>query len=81
MKVRQFMKEGLLWYDSQKNVGINERITTAVKYFEKKYGYLPEKCYVNPDTMGKELHEGEQTKVITDERVIINHFWLEFSTD
>jgi hypothetical protein len=75
------MKEGLLWYDNQKNVDLKERISSAVKYFENKYGYLPEICYINPITMGKEIEQNESIKVIPNDRVILNHFWLEFSTD
>ena len=75
------MKEGLLWYDNQKNVDIKERISSAVAYFESKYGYLPEKCFVNPSTLGKPIELGERLKVVPNERVIVNHFWLEFSSD
>lgn len=75
------MKEGLLWYDNQINLDIKERISSAVDFFESKYGYLPEKCYVNPDTLGKPVELGGQIKIIPNERVILNHFWLEFSTE
>lgn len=75
------MKEGLLWYDNQKNVDIKERIESAVKFFESKYGYLPKKCFVNPVTLEKPLELDKKIKVLLNDRVIVNHIWLEFSTE
>jgi hypothetical protein len=75
------MKKGLLWYDNQKNVDIKERISSAIDFFESKYGYLPGKCFVNPETLGKPLELGNKIKVIPNECVLANHFWLEFSTE
>ena len=75
------MKEGLLWYDNQENVDIKERIASAVKFFESKYGYLPKKCFVNPVTLEKPLELDKKIKVLLNDRVIVNHIWLEFSTE
>jgi hypothetical protein len=75
------MKEGMLWYDNQGNVDIRDRITSAVKFFELKYGYVPKKCFVNPVTLEKPLELDDKTKVLPNERVIVNHFWLEFVSE
>lgn len=73
------MKEGLLWYDNQGNIDLKERITSAVKFFESKYGYLPKKCFVNPATLEKPFEMDRKIKVFPSDRVIVNHIWLEFS--
>jgi len=73
------MKEGLLWYDSQGDIGLEERISSAVKFFESKYGYLPNKCFVNPITLEKPLELKRKIKILPSDRVMINHIWLEFS--
>jgi len=75
------MKEGLLWYDNQGNIDLKERITSAVKFFESKYGYLPKKCFVNPATLEKPFEMERKTKVFPSDRVIVNHIWLEFSSE
>ena len=75
------MKEGLLWYANQGNVDLRERITSAVKFFESKYGYLPKKCFVNPAALEKPLEMDRKIKVLPNDRVIVNHIWLEFSSE
>ena len=75
------MKEGLLWYDNQVNIDVKERITSAVKFFESKYGYVPKKCFVNPVTLEKPLELDRKIKVIPNDRVMVNHIWLEFSSE
>ena len=74
------MKEGLLWYDSQRDIDLEERITYAVKFFESKYGYLPNKCFVNPDILEEPLELDRKIKILPNDRVMINHIWLEFSS-
>ena len=75
------MKEGLLWYDNQGNIDLKERIMSAVKFFESKYGYLPKKCFVNPATLEEPLEMDRKIKVFPNDRVIVNHIWLEFSSE
>jgi len=75
------MNEGMLWYDNQGNVDIKDRIISAVKFFESKYGYVPEKCFVNPVTLENPLELNDKTKVLPNDRVIVNHFWLEFISE
>jgi len=72
------MNEGMLWYDNQGNVDIKDRIISAIKFFESKYGYVPEKCFVNPATLENPMELNDKTKVLPNNCVIVNHFWLEF---
>ena len=75
------MKEGLLWYDNQGKIDLKDRIMSAVKFFESKYGYLPEKCFVNPATLEKPFEMERKIKVFPSDLVIVNHIWLEFSSE
>jgi hypothetical protein len=75
------MKEGLLWYDNQRHIDLKERITSAVKFFESKYGYFPKKCFVNPVSLEKPLELDKKIKVLPNDRVMVNHIWLEFSSE
>jgi len=73
------MDKGLLWYDNQKVDDLNEKIASAVNYFISKYDCLPEVCYVNPVSLGKdEAYYDEKIKILPNNRVIPNHIWLEF---
>jgi len=75
------MKQGMLWYDDRRNADVKERITSAVRFFESKYGYLPKKCFVNPIMLDEPMDLDQNIKVFPRERVIANHFWLEFSSE
>jgi hypothetical protein len=75
------MKQGMLWYDNQSNVGFEKRINSALEFFESKYGYLPEKCFVHPDTLEEPLEMNQNVKILTNDRVMANHIWLEFSLE
>ena len=74
------MKEGMLWYDSQENVDVKDKIISAIEFFESKYGYVPKKCFVNPVTLGKTINLDEKTEILPNNHVIANHFWLEFTS-
>lgn len=75
------MREGMLWYDSENQKGIKEKIAEAVDFFQTKYGYLPCACYVNPQSLNGELSFNTWVKVESSERIIKNHIWLEFPQD
>ena len=72
------MKEGMLWYDNLSNENVGERIMSAINFFESKYGFLPEKCYLNPKSMNGEFEVNSSVKVLKSKRVMVNHIWLEF---
>lgn len=72
------MKEGMLWYDNQNLIDVAEKITSAIDFFQSKYGFLPAKCYLNPQNLEEEQDLENEVKVLTSERVIVNHIWLEF---
>ncbi len=72
------MKQGMLWYDSQIARNFDNSLSQAVSYFEEKFGFPPECCFVHPDMLknGQKL-EGP-VKVMADEKVLRNHIWMEF---
>ena len=72
------MKEGMLWYDSHRNGSIEERIAAAIDFFESKYGFLPQMCYLNPKDMEESVVLNSKVKVIKNQKVLVNHIWMEF---
>jgi len=75
------MKEGLLWYVSDENKGMQETVENAVDYFKSKYGQAPLACYIHPESTNSEFTIQETVKVIPNEKVIKNHIWLEIPQD
>lgn len=75
------MKQGMLWYDNLDGKAIEERLNAAIDYFITKNGHPPLQCYVNPETVDQEITVRESIKVTPNERVLKNHFWLEFARD
>lgn len=72
------MKQGMLWYDSQTARNFNNSLRQAVSYFKEKYGYPPECCFVHPDMLRDGPKSDGPVKVMTDEKVLRNHIWMEF---
>ncbi|HUV15033.1 MAG TPA: hypothetical protein VMW28_00530 [Pelolinea sp.] len=72
------MKQGMLWYDSHTGKAFKDRIESAVAYFTQKYGEKPEQCFVHPEMISGENGQTEAIKVVTDEKVLRNHIWIEF---
>lgn len=75
------MKEGMLWYDTHDESAVEERLNEAIDYFILKNGHPPLQCFVNPDTIKVEITVRETIKVVPNERILKNHFWLEFNKE
>ncbi len=72
------MKQGMLWYDNLAGKKLDERIGQAIHYFTQKYGKPPEQCFVNPKMIDGEKEVSLPVKVTADEKVLLNHIWMEF---
>lgn len=75
------MKQGMLWYDNQTKQTIEKRLQEAVDYFIVKYGYPPLCCFVNPDMLSAPMKTKENIKVIPNEKILKDHFWLEMAQE
>jgi len=74
------MQEGMLWYDSNKKNTIENRLNQAIEYFISKNGRPPLQCYVNPDLIDGPITLSNSIKVVPNEHILKNHFWLEYKT-
>ena len=73
------MNEGMLWYVTEKENALEITVEKAIDFFQYKYGYAPQACYVHPDALSSEFIAKDEVNVMPDEKVIKNHIWLEFS--
>jgi hypothetical protein len=74
------MQEGMLWYDSNHKSTVEDRLNQAIDYFITKNGRPPLQCYVNPDLIESPITLSNAIKVVPNERVLKNHFWLEYKS-
>lgn len=71
------MRVGMMWFDSDHNRSLEERIEQAAGYYQAKYGARPDLCYVHPamDELGGLRHASGVT-VRTSPEVLPEHLWL-----
>ncbi len=89
------MEIGMLWFDNDKKTSIPSKVEKAARYYQQKYGVNPDLCYVHPKTVrdentgngGKKKTERQEPltvgkiKVLRNEKVLPDHFWIGKGTD
>jgi hypothetical protein len=84
------MHIGLLWYDGDPHLGLEDKIGRAAERYREKYGRWPDTCMVNPQAMagqpGEELQVSCQVRgskgkvrVVPASNILRHHFWLGMS--
>jgi hypothetical protein len=63
---------GMLWFDNDKKRTLAEKIKRAADYFNKKYGRVPNVCFVNKGVI--EAVEMPGIKVRPSGIILPNHF-------
>ncbi len=76
------MDVGMLWFDNDKERDLNTKVMRAADYYRKKYGNVPNLCYVHPN-MFPVKKEFESKKIMAGNvevrpapTVLPNHFWI-----
>jgi len=79
---------GMLWFDNDKQIDLDQKVLRAVVYYHKKYGRKPNLCFVHPCMKKtkntrtilktKEVKGPTNSEVEIKESVEIlpNHFWI-----
>jgi hypothetical protein len=74
---RWVMKVGMLWFDENREVAIEQRIMQASEYYHLKYGHKPNLCFVHPDAIEVEAQIVEAAmKVKPSQTLLQDHFWI-----
>jgi hypothetical protein len=68
------MKEGLLWFDDSTR-SLAHKVALAAVAYRRKFGILPNKCYVNPSTITAPQMVGV-VEVEPLATVLRCHFWV-----
>lgn len=76
------MNVGMLWFDNDKARDLDAKVMRAADYYRKKYGNVPNMCYVHPSMLpskrGAEDHKrmAGSVEVRSAVTVLPNHFWI-----
>lgn len=82
------MDIGMLWFDNDKGTDLNIKVTRAAQYYQKKYGEMPNLCFVNPcmvTTNGngngvqpnnKAIKTTDGVEIRESVTLLPNHFWI-----
>ena len=84
------MEIGLLWYDNDSRLGLEEKVGRAAMRYREKFGCWPNTCFVNSKTIDgctqQDLYIPHQKqereaiiRVISAQNVLAHHFWLGIS--
>jgi hypothetical protein len=66
------MREGLLWFDSDKRRTAEQKLDQAAARYAERFGRPPNLCHVNP----AEVFAHTAIKVLADPAVLRGHFWV-----
>lgn len=79
------MDIGMLWFDNDKGADLNIKVARATQYYQKKYGQMPNLCFVNPCMVGHNgngnskvnpLKTGDGVEIRESVTLLPNHFWI-----
>jgi hypothetical protein len=88
------MEIGMLWFDNDQKASIPSKVERAVQYYQKKYGKIPNLCYVHPKmvkgdkvrkkgskkTTDQDSLKIGQVLVLKNEKILPDHFWIGIGT-
>jgi hypothetical protein len=77
------MNTGMLWFNNDSMLDLDDKVSQAALYFCDKYGCKPTLCYVHPSMLDARLsNEGKEAIIIGEielrplNDVRPNHFWV-----
>ena len=69
------MHTGMLWFNNDKAMTLEQKIKQAVDYYQKKYGRVPDLCLVHPSMMEGQTLSNKLT-VRPYRPVLPGHIWI-----
>lgn len=70
------MKTGMLWFDNDVKTDLAGKIKQAAIYYQKKYGCLPNVCFVHPSMLKENAPKSQGIEVQSSQMILPNHLWL-----
>ena len=70
------MDIGMLWFDNDKQTDFQEKVERATRYYQKRYGVLPDLCFVHPRMLPTEIPTNTGVEIRTSYTILPGHFWI-----
>ena len=70
------MKTGMLWFDNDPKLNLEAKIIKAAQYYQKKYGQIPNLCFVHPSMLVEKPNVMNGVEIRPSSKVLPNHLWL-----
>jgi hypothetical protein len=70
------MKTGMLWFDNDPKTDLPTKISRAAAYYLKKYGEMPDVCFVHPTMTAGIQQRAQGIQVKVTRQVLPHHLWL-----
>ena len=70
------MDIGMLWFDNDPKSDLQSKVGKAAAYYQKKYGEVPNLCFVNPSMLAEACAEVGRIAVRSNSSIIPHHFWI-----
>ena len=71
------MKTGLLWFDDDPRRQLEDKVLRAAAHYERKYGQVPNLCFVHPSAFGeRRVKKAGGVEIRAGRSVLPDHFWL-----
>lgn len=71
------MQSGLLWFDNSASP-LPQKIQTAARRYQEKFGQAPNTCFVNPSDVA-DVKTVDTITVAAKTTILRNHLWLGIS--
>lgn len=75
------MELGMMWFDRDPKTTLVDKIDRASVYYQKKYGEIPNQCFVHPNMLGEDGVDIEGLKVVSSQYMLPNHLWIGVGAD
>ncbi len=70
------MNIGMLWFDNDPKADLSNKIERAADYYRRKYGRLPDLCFVHPSMLGSSPARPSKIEIRSSRSILPNHFWI-----
>jgi hypothetical protein len=74
------MDIGMLWFDNDPKNDLASKISRAADYYQKKYGQVPDLCFVHPSMLQGDSCKAGRIDIKPNRSVRPNHFWIGVNT-
>jgi len=71
------VKIGMLWFDGEEQREISARVQAAASYYQRKYGRVPNVCFVHPSMLAERTGANvEGVEIRPSAAVLHGHLWM-----